>query len=101
MQVKTYIILRLFRFNYLRSTFLDLLSLLLSFLSEIADFFFVDTTPFVNKYWTDPEDHHYDWREVSPRETYIENLSKVRKRCVIDRKFELSSITLGVFMICA
>ncbi|OAY80165.1 Purple acid phosphatase 3 [Ananas comosus] len=44
--------------------------------AEIADFFFVDTTPFVNKYWTDPEDHHYDWREVSPRETYIENLSK-------------------------
>ncbi|KAI0498932.1 hypothetical protein KFK09_019830 [Dendrobium nobile] len=44
--------------------------------AEIADFFFVDTTPFVVKYWTEPENHRYDWREVSPREEYIDNLLK-------------------------
>ncbi|KAJ4814911.1 Purple acid phosphatase [Rhynchospora pubera] len=42
--------------------------------AEIVDFFFVDTTPFVVKYWTKPKDHHYDWRDVAPRETYIANL---------------------------
>ncbi|KAJ3697433.1 hypothetical protein LUZ61_001138 [Rhynchospora tenuis] len=42
--------------------------------AEIVDFFLVDTTPFVVKYWTKPKDHHYDWRDVAPRETYIANL---------------------------
>uniref|UniRef100_A0ACD6AED1 Uncharacterized protein n=1 Tax=Avena sativa TaxID=4498 RepID=A0ACD6AED1_AVESA len=42
--------------------------------AEIADFFFVDTTPFVVKYWTDPKNSTYDWRGVAPRETYIANL---------------------------
>ncbi|PKA62764.1 Purple acid phosphatase 8 [Apostasia shenzhenica] len=42
--------------------------------TEIADFFFVDTTPFVLKYWRRPKDHHYDWREVSPRNQYINTL---------------------------
>uniref|UniRef100_A0A0A9CJ67 acid phosphatase n=1 Tax=Arundo donax TaxID=35708 RepID=A0A0A9CJ67_ARUDO len=41
--------------------------------SEIADFFLVDTTPFYLKYWNSTK---YDWREVSPRDTYIENLLK-------------------------
>lgn len=44
---------------------------------EIVDFFFVDTTPLVESYWTNPEYHHYDWREVAPRENYIPNLLKV------------------------
>ncbi|RCV38496.1 hypothetical protein SETIT_8G147300v2 [Setaria italica] len=44
--------------------------------SEIADFFFVDTTPFVLKYWTDPKKSKYDWRGVAPRETYIANVVK-------------------------
>ncbi|XP_010936863.1 purple acid phosphatase 3 [Elaeis guineensis] len=44
--------------------------------AEIVEFFFVDTTPFVEKYWIDPEDHHYDWRGVAPRENYISNLLK-------------------------
>ncbi|EAZ18691.1 hypothetical protein OsJ_34211 [Oryza sativa Japonica Group] len=44
--------------------------------AEIADFFFVDTTPFVLKYWTDPKNSKYDWRGVSPRETYIANVLK-------------------------
>ncbi|KAG2549999.1 hypothetical protein PVAP13_9KG283900 [Panicum virgatum] len=41
-----------------------------------VDFFFVDTSPFQLKYWTDPGEDHYDWREVAPREAYIENLLK-------------------------
>ncbi|KAK8941313.1 Purple acid phosphatase 17 [Platanthera zijinensis] len=44
--------------------------------AEIADFFFVDTTPFVLKYWNEPENRHYDWREVAPRDQYIDNLLK-------------------------
>ncbi|KAJ8646826.1 hypothetical protein MRB53_008574 [Persea americana] len=44
--------------------------------AEIAEFFFVDTTPFVEKYWTDPKDHTYDWREVAPRKNYMETVLK-------------------------
>ncbi|XP_042426353.1 purple acid phosphatase 3-like isoform X1 [Zingiber officinale] len=44
--------------------------------AEIVDFFFVDTTPFQESYWTNPGKHHYDWREVAPRGTYISNLLK-------------------------
>uniref|UniRef100_A0A1D1XFG4 Purple acid phosphatase n=1 Tax=Anthurium amnicola TaxID=1678845 RepID=A0A1D1XFG4_9ARAE len=44
--------------------------------AEIVQFFFVDTTPFVKHYWTRPKEHHYDWREVAPREQYVANLLK-------------------------
>ncbi|KAF5192440.1 Purple acid phosphatase [Thalictrum thalictroides] len=44
--------------------------------AEIADIFFVDTTPFVTKYFTYPKDHKYDWRGVTPRHTYIANVLK-------------------------
>ncbi|MQM01673.1 hypothetical protein Taro_034435 [Colocasia esculenta] len=44
--------------------------------AEVAQFFFVDTTPFVHSYWTNPEDHHYDWRGVAPRERYVSALLK-------------------------
>ncbi|KAK9277276.1 hypothetical protein L1049_006816 [Liquidambar formosana] len=43
---------------------------------DIVEFFFVDTTPFVDKYFTDPEGHTYDWKGVSPREDYLSNLLK-------------------------
>jgi tartrate-resistant acid phosphatase type 5 len=46
-------------------------------LSEFADFFFVDTTPFQLKYWKHPGKDHYDWRGVAPRGKYIANLLKV------------------------
>ncbi|KAF4347975.1 hypothetical protein G4B88_020981 [Cannabis sativa] len=39
--------------------------------AEIVDIFFVDTTPFVDKYFTNPGDQTYDWRGVSPRTSYI------------------------------
>ncbi|KAJ7942790.1 Purple acid phosphatase [Quillaja saponaria] len=44
--------------------------------AEIVEFFFIDTTPFVKKYVTDPEDHVYDWSGVLPRKQYISNLLK-------------------------
>ena len=47
------------------------------FVSEVAEFFFVDTTPFVEKYFTEPKDHVYDWRGVLPRKEYMSNLLKV------------------------
>jgi tartrate-resistant acid phosphatase type 5 len=50
--------------------------LLLENIGDIAEFFFVDTTPFVLKYWTDLS-RKYDWRGVAPRETYIANVVKV------------------------
>ncbi|MCL7022895.1 hypothetical protein MKW94_010858 [Papaver nudicaule] len=39
--------------------------------AEIVDFFFVDTTPFVDKYFTEPGEHTYDWSGISPRKSYI------------------------------
>ncbi|KAF2316671.1 hypothetical protein GH714_042012 [Hevea brasiliensis] len=44
--------------------------------AEIVEFFFVDTTPFVNEYFINPGDHTYDWKGVSPRENYLANLLK-------------------------
>ncbi|XP_061373842.1 purple acid phosphatase 8-like isoform X2 [Gastrolobium bilobum] len=45
---------------------------------EIVEFFFVDTTPFVDKYFTEPEseDHTYDWEGVLPRQAYLSELLK-------------------------
>ncbi|KAL1366521.1 hypothetical protein AAHE18_03G366300 [Arachis hypogaea] len=40
----------------------------------LAEFFFLDTTPFVDKYFTQPPQHVYDWRGVLPRNRYISNL---------------------------
>ncbi|CAB4295874.1 unnamed protein product [Prunus armeniaca] len=44
--------------------------------AEIVDLFFVDTTPFVDDYFTNPKNHTYDWRGVTPREDYLSNLLK-------------------------
>ncbi|KAL2234489.1 purple acid phosphatase 17 [Sesamum indicum] len=38
--------------------------------AEIAELFFVDTTPFVNYYYANPENHVYDWRDVNPSKIY-------------------------------
>ncbi|KAI4352073.1 hypothetical protein L6164_006359 [Bauhinia variegata] len=42
--------------------------------TEIAEFFFVDTTPFVDKYFYKPKHHKYDWRGVLPRKKYLSKL---------------------------
>ncbi|XP_038906952.1 purple acid phosphatase 3-like isoform X1 [Benincasa hispida] len=44
--------------------------------SEIVEFFFVDTTPFVDKYFIDPEDEVYDWKGILPRRNYLSTLLK-------------------------
>ncbi|KAM3705548.1 hypothetical protein ACJW31_03G088700 [Castanea mollissima] len=44
--------------------------------AEIVEFFFVDTTPFSDKYFTNPKDDVYDWRGVLPRDQYLSNLLK-------------------------
>nr|CAB3491738.1 unnamed protein product [Digitaria exilis] len=44
--------------------------------TKVADFFFIDTTPFVLKYWNEPKNDTYDWRGVAPREAYIANVLK-------------------------
>lgn len=44
--------------------------------AELAEIFFVDTTPFVNMYFTNTEDHTYDWRGVPSRKAYIQTLLK-------------------------
>ncbi|MQM01670.1 hypothetical protein Taro_034436 [Colocasia esculenta] len=43
---------------------------------EVAQFFFVDTTPFVLRNWILPSRRHYDWRGVAPRGAYITTLLK-------------------------
>ncbi|KAB5533780.1 hypothetical protein DKX38_016866 [Salix brachista] len=44
--------------------------------TEMAEFFFIDTTPFVNKYFLEPEDHVYDRSGILPRKSYLSNLLK-------------------------
>ncbi|KAJ4848924.1 Purple acid phosphatase 3 [Turnera subulata] len=43
--------------------------------TELAEFFFVDTTPFADKYFHET-DHTYDWSGIQPRETYLSTLLK-------------------------
>ena len=57
------------------------------FFVEVAEFFFLDTTPFVEKYWTHPKKSHYDWRGVAPRNKYISNLLNVSPYCRVFSKF--------------
>ncbi|XP_049354198.1 purple acid phosphatase 8-like isoform X2 [Solanum verrucosum] len=44
--------------------------------NEIVDFFFIDTTPFVDDYFTNPKEHTYDWRGVLPKDKYLNDLLK-------------------------
>ena len=44
--------------------------------AEIAEFFFVDTTPLVDMYFTDTKDHTYDWRGLNSRNKYTSELLK-------------------------
>ncbi|KAF9604787.1 hypothetical protein IFM89_010328 [Coptis chinensis] len=52
--------------------------------AETAEIFFVDTTPFVDKYFTHPEDHKYDWSGVIPRDKYIANMLKDLESALTD-----------------
>nr|ABK92913.1 unknown [Populus trichocarpa] len=44
--------------------------------AELAEIFFVDTTPFVQSYFTNAEGHTYDWRGIGSPRSYIANLIK-------------------------
>ncbi|XP_054817282.1 purple acid phosphatase 17-like [Prosopis cineraria] len=44
--------------------------------SELAEILFVDTSPFVEEYFSDPGEHRYDWRGILPRKSYVNNLLK-------------------------
>ncbi|KAK0587642.1 hypothetical protein LWI29_026249 [Acer saccharum] len=44
--------------------------------TELAEIFFVDTTPFVKMYFTNEAGHKYDWRGINSRKAYISNLLK-------------------------
>ncbi|KAF5730280.1 purple acid phosphatase 17-like [Tripterygium wilfordii] len=44
--------------------------------AELAEIFFVDTTPFVKTYFTNPDGQNYDWRGISSRKRYITNILK-------------------------
>ena len=46
------------------------------FPAEFVELFFIDTSPFVDDYFINPE-HIYDWNGVSPREFYLAKLLKV------------------------
>ncbi|KAG4906253.1 hypothetical protein AAZX31_20G011200 [Glycine max] len=41
----------------------------------VAEFFFIDTTPFMRKYFNN-SNRHYDWRGVLPRQKYLKTLLK-------------------------
>ncbi|XWS34364.1 hypothetical protein CRYUN_Cryun21dG0032900 [Craigia yunnanensis] len=56
------------------SRWICLRSFILNAGPEMAEFFFVDTNPFVDKYFIDPKDHVYDWKAILPRKNYIKNL---------------------------
>ncbi|KAL6186961.1 hypothetical protein ACLB2K_043078 [Fragaria x ananassa] len=44
--------------------------------ADFLEIFSVDTTPFVDDYFTNPKEHVYDWRGVLPREDYLSNVLK-------------------------
>ncbi|XVE63947.1 hypothetical protein DITRI_Ditri07aG0061700 [Diplodiscus trichospermus] len=44
--------------------------------TEIAELFFIDTTPFVDQYFQNPKHQKFDWRGVIPRKKYLSRLLK-------------------------
>lgn len=48
------------------------------YFADVAEFFFIDTTPFQDMYFTTPKDHTYDWRDVLPRKNYLSHVLKVK-----------------------
>lgn len=65
------------RFYFCNQNLFQLLSFSLFGCLLLAEFFFVDTTPFVDKYFDEPKNHAYHWRGVLPRDKYISNLLRV------------------------
>lgn len=41
------------------------------------ELFFIDTTPFVDKYWDEEQERAFDWRGIGPRQEYLDSQLKV------------------------
>lgn len=39
---------------------------------KFVEFFFIDTTPFVDKYWSPEQKRTFDWRGIGHRQTYLD-----------------------------
>lgn len=39
---------------------------------KFVEFFFIDTTPFVNDYWSAEQQRDFDWRGIGPRQLYLD-----------------------------
>ncbi|KAK6249844.1 Calcineurin-like phosphoesterase domain [Theobroma cacao] len=44
--------------------------------TEMAELFFIDTTPFVDEYFRNPKHQKFDWRGVIPRKKYLRRVLK-------------------------
>lgn len=44
---------------------------------RFVEFFFIDTTPFVDKYWGPEQKRTFDWRGIGPRQEYLDASLKV------------------------
>lgn len=45
--------------------------------NESVDFFFIDTTTFVNEYWDPTSKNTFDWRGLAPRENLLKSQLQV------------------------
>ena len=41
------------------------------------EFFFIDTTPFVNDYWSSEQARDFDWRGLVPRQEHLDTQLEV------------------------
>ncbi|PPR91479.1 hypothetical protein GOBAR_AA29204 [Gossypium barbadense] len=56
--------------------------------TEIAEFFFIDTTPFVDEYFRNPKHQKFDWRGVIPRNKYLTRVLK-ELRCSLRESVDM------------
>ncbi|KAK5839621.1 Purple acid phosphatase 3 -like protein [Gossypium arboreum] len=62
--------------------------------TEIAEFFFIDTTPFVDEYFRNPKHQKFDWRGVIPRNKYLTRVLK-ELRCSLRESVGKWKIVIG------
>lgn len=43
---------------------------------KFVEFFFIDTTPFVDMYWSEEQKRTFDWRGIGPRQEYLDSQLK-------------------------
>ncbi|KAG0592478.1 hypothetical protein KC19_1G255300 [Ceratodon purpureus] len=66
--------------------------------AKFVEFFFIDTTPFVNDYWSAEQARDFDWRGLGPRQEYLdtqlENLNSALKSSVATWKIVVGHHTI-------